>query len=113
MWEDTHYCFVVMCKNFWFHVRQNLFYGHRIPLGETDVYGHPPDIKVSFKVRCDSCQKEYLYEQSDVMKFEQELPETFSPHPLFQLSGLGETGEMLAQDATEQGNRVATRHTRR
>src|SRR5947207_1812117 len=30
MWEDSRYCWVVICKNHWFHVRQNIFFGHRI-----------------------------------------------------------------------------------
>jgi hypothetical protein len=31
MWEDANYCWVVLCKNYWFHVRQNFFFRHRIP----------------------------------------------------------------------------------
>ena len=61
MWEDNSYCWVVLCKNNWFHLRDNLFYKHKIPLGRTDVYTPPPDLKSSFRVRCDECHKEYLY----------------------------------------------------
>ena len=35
MWEDANYCWVVLCKNHWFHIRQNIFFRHRIPLGQT------------------------------------------------------------------------------
>jgi hypothetical protein len=83
MWEDTHYCWVVMCKNRLFHLRENIFYGHKIPLGETDVYTPPPALKTDFTVRCDECHKEYRYKPSDVLRHEQELPESFTPHPLF------------------------------
>lgn len=31
MWEDANYCWIVLCKNHWFHVRQNFFFRHRIP----------------------------------------------------------------------------------
>ena len=83
MWEDSHYCWVVVCKNRWFHLRQNFFYGHKIPLAETDAFASLPALERPFAVRCDECGKEYLYKTSDVRRFEQELPESFTPHPLF------------------------------
>src|SRR5260370_26050448 len=101
MWEDSRYCWVVMCKNHWFHLRQNLFFGHRIPLGEADAYSPLPDLKTSFMVRCDECHKEYRYRRSDVMRFEQELPEAFSPHPLFQPNFITGTNAIPVQDAIE------------
>src|SRR5260370_18719689 len=91
-----------MCKNHWFHLRQNLFFGHRIPLGEADVYTPPPALGSSFMVRCDDCHKEYRYKPSDLLRFEQELPESFSPHPLFQLNFMaGGAHQMAAQDAIQ------------
>lgn len=33
-----YYCWIVICKNSRYHRRQNLFYGHKILLGETDAY---------------------------------------------------------------------------
>jgi hypothetical protein len=86
MWEDNSYCWVVMCKNNWFHDRVNLFFKHKIPLGETDVYASLPALKGNFAVRCDECQKEYLYKASDVLRHDQESPLSFTPHPLFQLN---------------------------
>ncbi len=83
MWEDTSYCWVVVCKNHWFHRTQNLFFGHKIPLGETDPYEPPPSLDGRFAVRCDDCGKEYLYKPDEVRRFQQELPESFSAHPLF------------------------------
>jgi len=83
MWVDSHYCWVVLCKNHWFHVRKNLFFRHRIPLAETDPVGTRPSIEGRFSVPCDECRKEYFYKPSDVLKFEQELPDSFTPHPLF------------------------------
>lgn len=87
MWEDSSYCWVVLCKNHWFHVRQNLFASHRIPLGETDAAAVLPPIKECFRVQCDECGKKYLYKLSDVRRCEQELPESFTPHPLFRAEG--------------------------
>lgn len=46
-----------------------------------------PDLDGPFRVRCDECGKEYLYKSSDVRRYEQELPESFTPHPLFRLGG--------------------------
>jgi hypothetical protein len=83
MWEDSHYCWVVRCKNHWFHVRENIFFRHRIPLGETDAVASLPALNGPFKVRCDVCGKEYSYKPAEVLKFEQELPESFTSHPLF------------------------------
>jgi hypothetical protein len=84
MWVDSHYCWVVLCKNHWYHLRQNLFFRHRIPLAETDpVSPRPPSIEGRFRVQCDDCHREYLYKPSEVLKYEQELPDTFTPHPLF------------------------------
>ena len=85
MWEDSNYCWVVLCKNHWFHLRQALFTSHRIPLGETDAVMSLPALKGRFSVRCDECGKEYLYKPTDVRRYEQELPESFNPHPLFRL----------------------------
>jgi hypothetical protein len=83
MWVDSHYCWVVLCKNHWFHLRQNLFYRHRIPLAETDPVAPRPSLEGRFRVQCDDCRKEYLYKPSEVLKYEQELSDSFSPHPLF------------------------------
>ncbi len=83
LWVDSHYCWVVLCKNHWFHLRQNLFFRHRIPLAETDPLAPRPSFDGPFRVRCDDCRKEYLYKPSAVLRFEQELPDFFTPHPLF------------------------------
>jgi hypothetical protein len=82
-WQDSNYCWVVVCKNHWFHRRRNLFHGHRIPLGETDAIMSRPAIQGRFSVRCDDCNKEYFYRPSDVVRYEQELSESFVAHPLF------------------------------
>jgi hypothetical protein len=83
MWADSHYVWVVLCKNHWAHLRMNLFYRHRIPLAETDPVDPRPVLNGPFRVRCDECGKEYLYKPSEVLRFEQELPDNFTPHPLF------------------------------
>jgi hypothetical protein len=83
MWVDSHYCWVVLCKNHWFHLRQNLFFRHRIPLAEADPVATRPSLEDRFRVRCDDCRKEYFYKPSEVLKFEIELPDSFTPHPLF------------------------------
>jgi len=82
MWVDSHYCWVVLCKNHWFDLRQNLFFRHRIPLAETDPVASRPFLDGRFRVRCDDCRKEYFYKPSEVLKYEQELPDSFTPHPL-------------------------------
>ena len=101
MWEDTHYCWMVICKNRWYHLRQNLFYGHRIPLGETDVYGTLPTLKSSFSVQCDDCRKEYQYKPSEVLRYEQELPKSFTPHPLFALNVGTPADKMTGRDTPD------------
>jgi hypothetical protein len=83
MWADSHYCWIVICKNGGFHRHTNLLFGHRIPLGETDAVSPRPALAGSFNVQCDECGKEYSYEADDVLRFELELPETFTPHRLF------------------------------
>ena len=83
MWADSQYVWVVLCKNHWAHLRINLFYRHRIPLAETDPVDPRPVLNGPFRVRCDKCGKEYFYEPSEVLRFEQELPDNFTPHPLF------------------------------
>jgi hypothetical protein len=89
MWEDSHYFWVVLCKNHWFHFRKNLFFRHRIALAETDAITPRPAVDCRFRVRCDECGKEYLYKDSEVMRFEQDPPELFTPHPLFRDEGTG------------------------
>jgi hypothetical protein len=83
MWEDRNYCWVVLCKNHWFHLRHNLLFRHRIPLGIADAYMTLPALDGPFTVRCDLCGAKYSYEASDVLRVEQDLPDSFTPHPLF------------------------------
>jgi hypothetical protein len=87
MWENSGYCWVVLCKNHWFHRRQSFCANHRIALGETDAFAALPRIKGRFRVHCDECGKEYFYRPSDVRRYEQELPDSFAPHPLFLIDG--------------------------
>lgn len=84
MWEDSSYCWVVICQSYFHHMKQNLFHGHRIALGVTDAVNSRPAIDQRFVARCDDCGKEYVYKPSEVFRYEQEPPEQFRPHPLFQ-----------------------------
>ena len=84
MQENTNYCWVVTCKNYWFHLRRSVFFSHRIPLGVTDDFAACPAREgEAFAVRCDECGKEYWYKQSDVRRAKRELPRGFNPHPRF------------------------------
>ena len=83
MWEDSSYCWVVLCKNRLYHIPRNFIYRHKIPLAETDSVTSRPPVKVPFRVHCDMCGKEYVYQPSDVLRIERDLPEGFTPHPLF------------------------------
>jgi len=83
--EGCSYCWVVLCKNYWFHFQRNLFTSHPIPLGRADAPA--PTINGQFRVRCDECGEEHLYVRSNVWKYEQELPASFIPHPLFVIDG--------------------------
>jgi hypothetical protein len=82
----------------------SLFYKHKIPLAETDVYAPPPALKGNFTARCDECHKEYLYKPSEVLRHDQELPASFLPHPLFQMEFLPSVVESTEQKAVHQGN---------
>jgi len=62
---------------------KNLFFRHKILLAETDAITPRPAIHRRFTVRCDECKREYLYKISQVLRSEQEPPESFTPHPLF------------------------------
>ena len=84
IWENSNYCWVVICKNYFRHMRQNLFHGHRIILAVTDAVSVRPAIDQRFLVRCNESGKEYAYKPSEVLRYEQEPPEAFTPHPLFQ-----------------------------
>jgi len=82
MWQDIHYTWVVLCKNYFFHMQQNLFFRHRIPLAYTDPFSPVPDVEGPFKVRCDDCGKTYVYKRSNLRRYEGEVPK-FTTHPLF------------------------------
>jgi hypothetical protein len=82
-WEDRNYCWIVLCKNNWFHLRENSLYRHHIPLGETDGVSPLPVLTGPFHARCDRCGREYRYKPSEVLRYEEELPKAFRPHPLF------------------------------
>jgi hypothetical protein len=83
LWVDCSYCWVVVCKNHWFHRRGNPYNVHRIPLGQTDGVSSRPSISRPFRARCDECCKEYLFKPSEVLRWEMEPPRSFVPHPLF------------------------------
>ena len=85
MLKASNYCWVVLCKNNWFHLRRNLFKGHGIPLGETDGKVSLPPLEDCFPVRCDECGEEFVYKPSEVRRYKQEVPDSFTPHPLFRL----------------------------
>lgn len=84
MLEEKDYCWVVFCKNRWFHLRQNLLFRYRIPLGITDDVAPVPKLKTGqFAAKCDECRKEYLYAPEDVRRSALKVPERFTPHPCF------------------------------
>jgi hypothetical protein len=82
-WEDKQYFWVVVCKNRHFHEHQNIWFGHRILLGETDSYSDLPVSAPQILVRCDACGKEYEYSQKEILKFESDPVESFVEHPMF------------------------------
>ena len=83
MWDTSQYCWVVVCKNHSNHDQNNKLFGHRIPLGETDAFSPRPVLAGPLAVLCDECGKEYSYEPDEVLRFEEGVPEAFTPHPLF------------------------------
>lgn len=52
-------------------------------LAETDAFTACAFVDHPFKVRCDECGKEYVYKPSEVMRVEEQSPESFTTHPLF------------------------------
>jgi len=82
-WDNPSYCWIVICKNNRFHRHENTMFGHRIPLGETDAFSPPPAIGGTFQARCDECGEEYAYRPEEILRVDQSLPESFTPHPLF------------------------------
>jgi hypothetical protein len=80
---NEQYVWVVICKNHKYHDKQNMFSGHKIPLGETDQYAPPPEIDFRMTVRCDECGEEHQYDPADMVRFQMEIPSDFKPHPLF------------------------------
>lgn len=83
MSKTDQYFWVVLCKNHSFHKQQNIFFGHKIPLAETDAVLPPPAVNGNLKVRCDECGAEYSYKTTDLVRVELDPPESFTPHPLF------------------------------
>jgi len=82
-WEDKQYFWVVVCKNKHFHERQNIWFGHRILLSETDSFADLPITAPRIMVRCDVCDKEYEYSRKEILKFESDPMASFVEHPLF------------------------------
>ena len=81
--EEEPYCWVVICKNHKFHKHQNLFFGHKILLGEANPYLPPPAIPSAITVHCDDCGHRDLYNPSELVRVETEIPPSFTPHPEF------------------------------
>jgi len=57
MWVDANYCWVVLCKNHWFHMRQNIFFRHRIPLSQTDAVSALPPLSKPFTASAMSAER--------------------------------------------------------
>ncbi len=83
LWVDCSYCWIVLCKNHWFHRRRNLFNVHRIPLGQTDAVSPRPTIAEPFRAHCDECGRGYIFKPSEVLRWEMDVPASFVPHPMF------------------------------
>jgi hypothetical protein len=83
VWNTRPYFWVVTCKNHYFHQKENLNYRHHILLAETDFYASLPTLPDQIKVRCDSCGKEYSYTRNEMLRAEVDIPDSFTPHPLF------------------------------
>jgi len=83
MGYNSQYFWVVLCKNSRFHKKQNLFFGHSIPLAETDSILPPPSFSERLSIRCDDCGREYSYDSKDLLRAEIEIPQGFVTHPLF------------------------------
>ena len=105
MWVGSDYCWVVVCKNNLFHHHPNIFNVHRIPLGETDAVSPRPNIDKPFAVRCDECGKEYMYQPSDVLRYEMEVPASFVAHPLFSESPQADKNESAGSPQPTGRNR--------
>lgn len=84
MAETDQYFWVVLCKNHRFHKQQNLFFAHKIPLGETDAFMPPPELIGDLRVRCDECGEEYSYQPKELVRIELGYPPSFTPHPRFE-----------------------------
>lgn len=82
-WEDKQYFWVVVCKNRHFHEHQNIWFGHRILLGETDSISDLPISAPRITVKCDACGKENEYSRKEILKFESDPVDSFVEHPLF------------------------------
>ena len=89
MSERPSYCWIVTCKNHLFHQQREYLYfrhpyiTHRIPLAPTDAFAPLPTLDDHFLVQCDECGVTYTYTPAEVCRAEQELPESFTSHPLF------------------------------
>jgi len=57
--------------------------------------------------------KEYRYKPSEVLRYEQELPESFIPHSLFRLDFMPSVDEMAGQHALETASGPERRRSER
>lgn len=89
MSERPNYCWIVPCKNDLFHQQREYLYfrhpyiTHGIALAPTDAFAPLPTLDEHFLVQCDECGETYTYTPAEVCKSEQDLPESFTSHPLF------------------------------
>ena len=81
-WENPSYCWVVICKNTKGHSHDNLLFGHKIPLAETDAFESLP-VSGPLLVACDECGEEHSYEPEEIVRLEFEVSAGFATHPRF------------------------------
>ena len=81
-WSNATYFWVVICRNVKAHKGENVMFGHKVALAETDAFEALP-VTGPLLVKCDGCGEEYIYEPSEVLRLEMEAPEHFTTHPRF------------------------------
>lgn len=60
-WSNDNDFWVVICRNIKAHKNENVMFGHKILLTETDAFEALP-VTGSLLVKCDGCGEEYIFE---------------------------------------------------
>jgi hypothetical protein len=80
---DAPYAWAVVCKDKRFHRHQNLYFGRKIALGETDAFSSPPPCRDPLPYAVIGAERSIPTSPKSCLRIELDFPKGLKPHFFF------------------------------